>query len=1166
MESKKWLRYWRTSLADIDRRHLKLDKENTRWLGALDAPSLRDYHAALMAAPDAPAEAGPLLVMVAPFSLRPAVGDNRRKASEGKVLHPFWIPARLTEAGTLLPPTEDQPLIPWLVREVLEPADRNYPVLSNVEVLDAELALWNWNFATATWPSYWANAEAFYGRVCATRGWPANQAQLGKWVTKRDFTITQPPASGFSAGVINLYGYLEKLPVLPPLLTTVLHGQPPGVPLHATDSAVLLAKGHYGQMSDKFPLSPSQRFTLQALLMTAPGDVFPVNGPPGTGKTTLLQSVVANLVVEKALLGAEAPRVLASSTNNQAITNILDSFGREARVDRWVPGLASLGLYLTNKEPAKAEQRGYQVHSSTDKKFAGFFKAKEDKAGKYLKEAQADLVRQGAAFFGRALPTPAALRDELHRALGQQVARIDAWLTLLPHLRDEDGRPWDAVALRRDLQTTQAQAAALETYQVELARLQASESSFDHFLAPFLASVRRKMQARYLLLVREYCPYRDDVTKYDPEHLKAEGVRQLVRMQQVERRIQAVLTHLATFKQLAVHLRHDYAHHAGATEWLAALNAADPASVHNALDVTHRHSAFGLALHYWEARYVVALHEKVQHEKVHLARQPRQGKVVESPPAQYARWAMLTPCFISTFQSGPGFAKVKGADDEVGYALELFDLLLVDEAGQVSPEVGVAAFALARKAVVVGDTRQIEPVWGLEGSLDAQNQRRQGLDPSRREQQPYWVSKGSLMQLAQLATPFRLANYAQERGLLLSQHRRCKPEIIRYCDEFVYDGQLERLGNPKQYAALGLPPLGYLHIHGECTSEGGSKQNLQEAEAIARWLGLHQSALLAAARPPGLAPEAAGPLLKDIVGIVTPFSSQRNAINRALATEGLGGEGLTVGTVHALQGAERAIVLFSSVYDTRHQGSYFFDKGYNLLNVAVSRAKEAFIVVGNRCLFNPTHPSPSGDLAKLLFEEPAADDQPRHELDNSFFYGDESRRHLPVPRAYLPAVAQGKVRRLSQLKDHRNALAWAINTAEQHLVIVSPFISVRAVQADGLADLIKAAKTRRPALSITVYTDAHLDSPNGQLHAYSQAGREALARAGADVKIAAQIHNKTVCFDGKTLLEGSFNWLSASRSEATARHEVTWLFTGEAWAGCIEELVQEMESRVVSGE
>ena len=134
---------------------------------------------------------------------------------------------------------------------------------------------------------------------------------------------------------------------------------------------------------------------------------------------------------------------------------------------------------------------------------------------------------------------------------------------------------------------------------------------------------------------------------------------------------------------------------------------------------------------------------------------------------------------------------------------------------------------------------------------------------------------------------------------------------------------------------------------------------------------------------------------------------------------GLGAENITVGTVHALQGAERPIILFSSVYDTRHpSGNYFFDQGYNLLNVAVSRAKEAFIVVGNRCVFNPSRDTPSGNLAKLLLAEPTSDDQPRPELDKSFFYGDE-RRHLLVPHEHAAAIASRQIKRLSELQQHR---------------------------------------------------------------------------------------------------------------------------------------------------
>lgn len=1145
-----WLRYWRNSLADIDRQRIEITEQNSLTQPVLPAEARRLFYAQHRPGSVGSADPEPLDVVLAPFILRAAGSDNRRTASPAKKqqLHPFWVPARLTEAGELLPPMGDEPVISWLVRDVLEPAARHSPVLSTIETVDAAITHWQWK-NTQGWDLYWANAEAFYARCTGAAGWPADRAILGEWSVERAQTLTLAPAQGMAGRLIDLYKYLEKRPALPSLLTTLLQGRAAGPSLHPDAPALLLLKGHYGQMSGNFPLSTSQRATLQTLLTTAPGDVFPVNGPPGTGKTTLLQSIVANLLVEKALLGQEAPRILASSTNNQAITNILDSFGREARVTRWLPDLASLGLFLKNT-PTEADTRNYQLHG----KKASFYQTKEGEDGRYLQAAQAELLRQGAACFGKSFAAPAALRDELHQALRHQKASVDAWLNLLPQLRDEHGHPWQAEALQRDLLAARAQVSALEAFQLAVLRLQASESSFETFLGSFLASVRQKQRTRYLLLVREQCPYRDEVTDYDPEQLKLGVAQHLASAQQHIQRLQTGLASLAAFDQLASQLWRDYPNLPTEVDYLQALSAADFTSVHNALDVTHRHTAFQLALHYWEARYVVALQERLR-----PARPSRQR--YERKTEQYARWAMLTPCFIATFHSVAGFMGVKDENKENGYALELFDLLLVDEAGQVSPEVGAAAFALARRAVVVGDTYQIEPVWGLGAALDAQNQRRVGLDPTRCPE-AYQVSAGSLMRLAQGATPVQLANYPQARGLLLRQHRRCKPEIIRYCDEFVYGGQLERKSNPSDFASVGLPPLGYLHIAGECTSAGGSRQNQQEAQAIARWLSLRKEDLLAAARRKA-APGAPEPRLQDIVGVVTPFSSQRNAINQALREHGLGTENITVGTVHALQGAERPIVLFSSVYDASHRGGYFFDRGYNLLNVAVSRAREAFIVVGNRCLFNPSLNTPSGNLAKLLFEESTADDQPRHELDNSFFYGDESRQYLPVPREHLGAVAAGKVNRLSELKAHRDALAWAINTAEQHLVIVSPFISVWAIQADGLTDLIVAAKARRPALRITVYTDAHLDAPHGQLHAYTQAGREALARAGAEVKIAAQIHNKTVCFDGHTLLEGSFNWLSASRSEVLARHEVSWFFRGEAWAGCIAQLVQDMESRVV---
>jgi superfamily I DNA and/or RNA helicase len=78
---------------------------------------------------------------------------------------------------------------------------------------------------------------------------------------------------------------------------------------------------------------------------------------------------------------------------------------------------------------------------------------------------------------------------------------------------------------------------------------------------------------------------------------------------------------------------------------------------------------------------------------------------------------------------------------------------------------------------------------------------------------------------------------------------------------------------------------------------------------------------------------------------------------------------LTVGTVHALQGAERAIVLFSPTYGENFNGGAFFDQKPNMLNVAVSRARDSFIVIGNRKVFDAGRTAlPSGLLATYLVE------------------------------------------------------------------------------------------------------------------------------------------------------------------------------------------------------
>ena len=58
------------------------------------------------------------------------------------------------------------------------------------------------------------------------------------------------------------------------------------------------------------------------------------------------------------------------------------------------------------------------------------------------------------------------------------------------------------------------------------------------------------------------------------------------------------------------------------------------------------------------------------------------------------------------------------------------DLLIVDESGQVSPELAVPSFSLAKQAILVGDIQQIEPVWSISDEYSFINLKNLALFPT----------------------------------------------------------------------------------------------------------------------------------------------------------------------------------------------------------------------------------------------------------------------------------------------------------------------------------------------------------------------------------------------------------------------------------------------------
>ena len=374
-----------------------------------------------------------------------------------------------------------------------------------------------------------------------------------------------------------------------------------------------------------------------------------------------------------------------------------------------------------------------------------------------------------------------------------------------------------------------------------------------------------------------------------------------------------------------------------------------------------RYAEFWFAVHYYESRWLIEENPISDKQK---------GKTFENVlNAMYHRLAMISPCMVMTFFMLPKqFLAYNGNEKNNYYMYNYIDLLIVDEAGQISPEIAAPSFSLAKKAVVVGDEEQIPPVWGTSRALDISIAISNKVIANKAqylelETNGLNCSQSSIMKLASLSCAYE----KYKKGLFLCEHRRCYNEIILYCNELVYAGKLEpKRGNSienKNNELEGiLPAMGHRQISTLRSQKvGSSRQNIEEAQQIVVWIKENYSTLVNCYKKM----ETNEFEERSLIGVITPFKSQSILINRILKKEiPEFAKYIDVGTVHTFQGAERKIIIFSSVYGNE-DGCYFINRAPNLMNVAVSRAKDSFLVFGDSGCLNGGEKTAAG-LLKIM--------------------------------------------------------------------------------------------------------------------------------------------------------------------------------------------------------
>lgn len=1162
---KNTIAYYRASLADAQilapalENAVEVPRESIVGTVSDATQIIRGFHAKTAqskTAQDKPPTVWPVTVVYLRGSVPVAHGYTR----EHRVLPMLCVRATLQVNGTLTP---DLDAAPWIPRDLLGPSNTAAVDLIG-DLGDADEYYTMRPFEAPTIASM---ADAI-GYACGlfsavTSVDPTSDSrEVGSFALAEGALLVDASeqVNGTSAQLISLMDYAARSAEAFPLadtLTRVRTTAPAPLPGASFWHA---AVGHGGTMSNRHPLSTTQREAMHHFIASADGEVVAVNGPPGTGKTTLLQSIVAQLMVERAAGPGhrDAPLIVATSANNQAVTNVIDSFGKVSDPDspdvwmrRWIPDVPSFGCFAASDAKAvEAASKGYlllKVGFDKGKPFDGYIGEIEN--AEWLESATASFLENGNAALGAEFRTVTELVDALQKHLN---SLLDRGHMLLAQLAEMTGAEPDLTLADAANRLTQPITLELETASAAI-----QQAVTDHRLVKSVASAwnehqktepwwfswlsfvpfvkkRKQEWVESFLLAQAWPPELGEPEKAESmaRGLSAALTQVNARGRAAEKRERELAEEIARIREKVAVFE------ASAADPFYAANGTSPITANNAtllalserLDITMRARAFCVAARYWEGRYLLDLHEKL------AAGISYDSKAPVRLERALRRIAKLTPCMVSTLYSLPKFYRAF-SDGAPSYLLNRIDLLIVDEAGQVAPETGFGPFLLAKKALIVGDTAQIEPVWSISSRIDAQNARASRVIPDGEEYDQWSSHRGSaaadgnLMRMAQLACRWRVSpKPALPDGLMLREHRRCDPVIIDYCNELLYEGELIPCRPPVEDRIL--PAMGYAHVQTPAQRQGQSWYNDGEARVIASWLEERREQL----------EQHYGKPLSEIVGVVTPFRPQRNRILRSLGANLGASHGITVGTVHALQGAERDIVIFSPTYGEGFEGTPFFDRAPNMLNVAASRARDSFLVFGNMALFNTLRRSPAGLLGRHLFREPT----------NEIVDVD------PKVASRLPEG--GSV--LSGGASHHAHLQESLISAAQgtNIIIASPWVTRRALEST--APHLSEATSR--GINVAVYFDWHMTSERagGNIGDLIEMMRACGVTLHSNQRGKRQFHNKTLTIGDSEIIEGSYNWLSAIRDETHRyhRHERSLCLTGASAADAITGFREEMNA------
>jgi superfamily I DNA and/or RNA helicase len=238
----------------------------------------------------------------------------------------------------------------------------------------------------------------------------------------------------------------------------------------------------------------------------------------------------------------------------------------------------------------------------------------------------------------------------------------------------------------------------------------------------------------------------------------------------------------------------------------------------------------------------------------------------------------------------------------------MFDLVIIDEASQCDIASSIPIFFRAKKALVVGDEKQLKHISWLEKSKEQSFLTKHNVSE---DLQLIWRYRTNSL--------FDFASYYAEKSILLDIQYRSPKNVMEFANNQFYNGAITSFKGDEETA------LRKILINGKIDEKG---VNQAEIERIIHLIKSNRH--------------------KGSIGILSPFRTQVTAIEKAIidnfSYDEIKANKITVGTAHSFQGDEKDIMIISWVIaDNSPYQSQTFVNNDNLFNVAITRGKEQVI-------------------------------------------------------------------------------------------------------------------------------------------------------------------------------------------------------------------------------